>query len=461
MPRLACVDFPAAPPAALTRRGREAIVRLLQRLTPNVEPLDPRHGFTPTAYLLDASGLASLYRSASRWARALAALLDHDDAHTLTGPARRIVIGFSRFGPWAIAQTLAPNTTLILRDPDDEERAVARVPLAAVMPETAGPTALAALDRLDIRTVGALAKLPTDGLRARYGAAVVDLHAQARGVRPIPIQAFTPEAPPTTALEFDPAESDTARMLFALKPALEALLAQAQTRHTPAMAVHIGLRFDHGRPQGTPATDATNLLLARPSYDARTMLDLVRLRFEVWTLPAAVEAVTLRLDTLRTELSQTHLALNGAPRRDIEAGARALAQVAALFGPGRVVRARLTDRHLPEARFAWEPIQSPVLPDPTDTQTPGRCGRLIRRVHTPPWPIATLSLTPGGALTMSRTPPDSVVETSGPYRLSGGWWRDGGDAARDYYFVTTARGRLLWVYRDQHARRWFLQGEVA
>ena len=46
----------------------------------------------------------------------------------------------------------------------------------------------------------------------------------------------------------------------------------------------------------------------------------------------------------------------------------------------------------------------------------------------------------------------------GPYRISGGWWVR--EVCRDYYFVETSRGRILWVYRDGPRKRWFLHGEV-
>jgi protein ImuB len=31
---------------------------------------------------------------------------------------------------------------------------------------------------------------------------------------------------------------------------------------------------------------------------------------------------------------------------------------------------------------------------------------------------------------------------------------------RDYYFVETRRGELLWVYYDRRRRGWFLHGRV-
>ena len=46
----------------------------------------------------------------------------------------------------------------------------------------------------------------------------------------------------------------------------------------------------------------------------------------------------------------------------------------------------------------------------------------------------------------------------GPFRVSGGWWVR--EVMRDYYFVETSRGTILWVYRDGARKRWFSHGEV-
>jgi protein ImuB len=52
----------------------------------------------------------------------------------------------------------------------------------------------------------------------------------------------------------------------------------------------------------------------------------------------------------------------------------------------------------------------------------------------------------------------SVADQTGPYILSGGWWVR--EVRRDYYYVETRRGELLWVYYDRRRRGWFLHGRV-
>ena len=53
----------------------------------------------------------------------------------------------------------------------------------------------------------------------------------------------------------------------------------------------------------------------------------------------------------------------------------------------------------------------------------------------------------------------AVTHTAGPYLVNGGWWLK--EVQREYQFVLTRRGELLWVYQDKRRRRWFLHGQVS
>jgi protein ImuB len=56
-------------------------------------------------------------------------------------------------------------------------------------------------------------------------------------------------------------------------------------------------------------------------------------------------------------------------------------------------------------------------------------------------------------------PPGAVQTHCGPYLISGGWWHK--PVFREYHFVETAAGDLLWVYYDRRTRCWYLCGKVA
>jgi protein ImuB len=61
-------------------------------------------------------------------------------------------------------------------------------------------------------------------------------------------------------------------------------------------------------------------------------------------------------------------------------------------------------------------------------------------------------------------PGGPVTRLSGPFCISGGWWRGAsiGDAVRrEYYFAELKRGELCWIYYDRRRRRWYRHGDVA
>ena len=50
------------------------------------------------------------------------------------------------------------------------------------------------------------------------------------------------------------------------------------------------------------------------------------------------------------------------------------------------------------------------------------------------------------------------VLDNGFYLVSGGWWVR--EVRREYHFLETQRGDVLWIYYDRHRRNWMLQGQV-
>jgi protein ImuB len=152
----------------------------------------------------------------------------------------------------------------------------------------------------------------------------------------------------------------------------------------------------------------------------------------------------------------------------MKAADRALARLAAELGPDAVVRATLRQGHLPEARFALEPIRH-VRPPGIEKETASRreedsirpkaaAGTLIRRIFTRPRPLQKKPVVgPRGCHLkgMSNAP---ATRVTGPYIVSGGWWVR--EVHREDDFAETESGKILWVYYDKRRRSWFLHGEV-
>jgi len=193
---------------------------------------------------------------------------------------------------------------------------------------------------------------------------------------------------------------------------------------------------------------------AAPTLDATQVLDLVRLRLEGEASSAGVVEVELTARGVLATREQLQLAA-ARPRRDLRAGERALARLRAEFGSGAVVRARLVDGHLPEASFAWEPVDRIALPKSRDVVT----RTLVRRIFQTPAPLppGLRDFRRDGWLVRGRED-GLVTRLYGPYVVSGGWRAR--EAHREYYFAETRRGNLLWLYYDRPRRRWFLHGQV-
>src|SRR4029077_18258405 len=195
-----------------------------------------------------------------------------------------------------------------------------------------------------------------------------------------------------------------------------------------------------------------------PTLDPGQILDLARLRLESMQFAAGVIEIELEAESCGATVEQiclferlvlspsAMLRINSdeGPARDLDAANRGLARLRAEFGDDAVVQAKLKNGHLPEARFAWEPLSRVKLPEPK-LETPTT---LVRRVLARP-----ISL-PGGP---RHTHEDgwlilghkygSAHTRSGPHLFSGGWWNK--EIQPDYYFAETRRGATARVYYDR------------
>lgn len=292
--------------------------------------------------------------------------------------------------------------------------------------------------------------LPPEGLRSRFGDAAWELHAQARGLLDEPFEALPLTDPLRQAVDLDWPETDAGRLLEGVRMLLEPLLNRLRATDGLVRELTLNLRRDNG--------GKTEIVLrpAQPTTGEDVLIELVRLRFERTPLRSGVVEMILELDAVRATVGQASLFAEK-PRRDPDALARALARVRAELGSDAVVRAELRDAHLPEATFAWRPLDRPRaagVPERPDR-------RLVRSILTRPRsavgrPRSHLAHDDGWQMLGDHS--GAVVDLRGPFFVSGGWWRR--EVSRAYHWVATQDGRLLWTYHDKRRRKWFLQGEL-
>lgn len=406
----------------------------LRAHSPEIEPSTDE----PGVFWANVAGLHRLYESLEAWAGAVRADLSR------AGFSAIVVVGVTRFGTYATARVA--RSVRVFADAGEEAAEAGRVPLARLA--AVSPEILDALHRLGVRTVDGLLRLPARGLLERFGPQLYRLHREAAGDLPTPLQPEIPPEPVVRAVLLDYPESDAAGLLFLTKRLLHLLLATLAGRGQALAALEMRLRPDRHE------WCTERIRPAAPTLDAVQILDLVRLRLEATVLSAGV--IELVVEAFGEPATADQLQLfTEHQQRDLEAGNRALARLRAELGDDAVVRVVMRNGHLPEARFGWEPMERLQIPRPRAVEMRS----LVRRVYARPvaLPPSPRPSHDDGWL-ISGVVRGSVSDQSGPFILSGGWWVR--EVRRDYYFVETRRGEVLWVYYDRRRRGWFLHGRV-
>jgi protein ImuB len=392
----------------------------------------------PGVFWANVVGLHRLYASLEAWAGAVRA--DFSRA----GFSATVAVGFTRFGTYAAARVA--RSVRVFADVHEETAEAGRVPLARLA--TIPPEILDALHQLGVRSVDALRRLPARGLLERFGPQLHRLHRLAHGDAWAPLQPEIPPDPVVRTVLLDHPENDAAGVLFLIKRVLHPLLATLAGRGQAMAALEMRLRPDRHEWR------TERIRPAAPTLDAVQILDLVRLRLTAAAVDAGV--IELAVEAFGEAATADQLQLfTEHQQRDLEAGNRALARLRAELGDEAVVRAVLRKGHLPEARFGWEPMERLQIPRPRAVEMRS----LVRRVYARPiaLPPSPRPSHDDGWL-ISGVVRGSVSDQSGPFMLSGGWWVR--EVRRDYYFVETRRGEVLWVYYDRRRRGWFLHGRV-
>jgi protein ImuB len=476
-----------------------AIVATLRLHTPHVEPSSEE----PGVFWIDASGLESLYTSVEAWARTVVRAVRGMNLEV------RLACGFTRFGTYALARSAggasksraAAQRMLVCASEDVEQRLVREVRLERLGID---PKLRDALARLGVHTVGDFVRLPADGIRRRFGEEASHLHRRARGQAWDPLVPLAPEEPRVRSLLLDDPVSNADLVLFVVRRLLGELTASLAAREQAVRAVtvtlHRGLRRD-------TAPLVLAVAAAEPTLDEGVLLDLVRLRLEAALreerapsrrgsfreIEVAVEAAAAGSDQLRLFHERT--------RRDLAAGARAIARLRAELGEDAVLRAVLREGHLPEATYAWERADGLRAPSPRVVLSRPLVRRIYERpLALPPRPFRERDdcWIPPAAGDQAPFPSGTgrrrsgayardgsgrvqdhaqdhgkdhanghvlggnvhgrVDHMTGPYIVSGGWWNR--EIHREYHYARTEDGEILWVYYDRPRRRWFLAGKV-
>ncbi len=420
-------------------KGIQSTKEILYGFSPEVEASKD----FPGTFWLNASGLKYLHPSLRHWASAIRNQLAHK------GFSANVAVGFSRFGTYA--STRCGRALSIFEDAASERTAVGSVKLDRL---DLDPRVRDTLRLLGVTTLGDFLRLPAAGLRDRFGDESYRLYQLAAGEGWMPFQADPPDTPLVERTMLDHAFRDAANLVFLVRTILERLLERLAHRSQALCEMTLGLTLERAAGEKTSACHEECLRPAEPTLDLRILIDLLRLRLEAIELPRGV--TELRVQVVSTSATAEQLKLfHENPRRDLRSAERALARVRAEFGPESVVTAKLRSRHLPEASFEWQPIDRLSPAEPRKVRRPS----LLRRIRQRPRPLPLQSkVVRNDGWLLHDLDQGSVVRSLGPYIVSGGWWVH--PVQREYHYIETENGELLWIYFDRRRRRWFLHGTV-
>jgi len=309
-----------------------------------------------------------------------------------------------------------------------------------------------ALRRWGIATVGALALLPATEVALRLGPAGTRVHRLAIGADEEP---FVPRLPADaleegTTLDYPLYEIEP--LSFVLRGLIDRALARLACRSLACAGITLRLALD---PRGL---DVREIIIAAPTRESATLLDLVRLDLARRPPDAAVVGLTLIALPARVRSTQLDFLRPAGPAPDRLAAT--LARLAALVGPENVGAPHAPDTWREEA-VAVVPYGAAAIRVSSASAPVATKGALAVRRFRPPEEIEVLMGRDGPTALRGSETTARVLIAAGPYRLHGEWWRqpeEDGDFSRDYWDVHASDGAVYRLHQDQRSGRWFLDG---
>ncbi len=307
------------------------------------------------------------------------------------------------------------------------------------------------LYNMGMRKIRDIWRLPSDGLRKRFGSDFVTLLNKAVGTAPEPTRNYI--APPAYTATYDlPYELENLDRLLPLADEMLAQLCDFLQRRDLSVS-HIVFRLLHEKRDGTEVSMA----LRQSSRSRDHLLCLLETHFVKLSIPAPVIGLKLSVKQFDAFMTQSEqLLLEGR----VNGGADSLSkldqfmeQLQARLGSCSLKSINTVAEHCPE--YACQEL---------DYEESAQAGSvsLITTVASNPRPLWLLDqpilLTLRNSRLYHRKP---ITLLSGPERIETRWW-SGEDVRRDYYVAREANGSRLWIYRERGGERgWYLHGFFA
>ena len=403
--------------------GDRALVERLARWASRWSPLVEVDG--ADALRLDSTGVAHLFGGEA------GLVADIEARFATLGLTARVAVAATAGAAWGLARFGTGQR-------GDGLEAVAPLPVAALrLP----PTVIRTLERLGLKTIGALVGVPRRSLARRFREADNPLDALDRmlGRTPEPLTAAPIDPPPRAMLRLAEPVADPSAAAQALALLVPDLAARLDARRLGVRRLVLaGYRVD-GEVQVADAACAI------PTREAAHLLRLLKDKTDTLDPGFGFDAFALEASWFEP-LDSAQDGLIGGPPPALEV-ARLVDRLSVKLGADKVRRPVAQASHVPERASGWRAAveEGPSIP------ACGRGGSGPQRLLDRPEAIAVIYATPEGLPRrfVWRRGVHDVARAEGPERIAPEWWRERGTARlRDYYRVEDSHGRRYWIYRE-------------
>jgi protein ImuB len=482
---------PALVAVAADPEGDAALIQRLARWAGRWSPLVEVDG--PDGLRLDVSGVAHLFGGEE------GLIEDVRRRFALIGLTTRVAIAPTVAAAWALArhQPLSP--------PREREGPAAKRWEGEGLLEQLSPLPVSALrldadtvrtlERLGLKTIGALLDVPRLALARRFRGAedVVDALDRMLGRKAEVLTAMAADPLPRALVRLEEPATHPEAASQALDRLIPDLVRQLQERHLGARRLSLhGFRVDGSV---TVASVATTIPNREPKHLRRLLVD----KAAALDPEFGFDAFALTADwTESLDAAQDSLVEEPFGEREL---ARLVDRLTVKLGPKRVRRPRAEESHLPERASGWvgavsgpsplageggssrrlrkgegalSPRASPPHPPTASRRAPRSLARgegltsRPQRLLDRPEAIDVIYATPEGMPRrfVWRRAVHDIARAEGPERIAPEWWRQpSGARLRDYYRVEDSNGRRYWIYREGvigdgrgGAPSWFIHG---
>jgi protein ImuB len=429
--------------------------------------------------VIDVSGLTRLVGPAEVIGQELRREL------TARGIRGHVAVAGTQTAAMLLAQT-KPGLTVIA--PGDEAAALAAIAIDLLealahddQHKNSAASALSAVKRWGIRTLGEFAALPSAELVARLGKPALAWQASARGADRRPLVPMLDEERFESSLDLEWPIEELEPLSFVLTRLLEPLSTRLERRDRGAAVLHVLLRLV------TRETCARRLELPTPMREVRTLRTLALLDLESHPAEAPIDRVTIVIDPTPGRVLQHTLFTRAHPTP--EQLSTLVARLGAVMGQDRFGAPATVDTYRPGA-FAMKAFA--VDHDVNRRDRKDRREKMISAVSADS--AVKRDLIISTALRRCRQPVPArvavdrdgrpvrvttdrrgfaggaVTACAGPWRTSGHWWADAAPAHpthqahpphlpswdRDEWDVALGDGAAYRIFQDRERASWFI-----